>query len=215
MSLSPHTQSEPSSEVNELCLITFQKGPSSREWSRRVKCAIETKNPEMTVPCPKVTEICNSATSPHSTSLSHSAQSKHELTREYKSSQTHLETPQWVSSQPMTDRALTMLASKLLLLGLLAICSVSALSRELVTDVDAHRTKVRHNCWAWCEVLPHCATLLHLPTILNPPPPTPRDRPSLHPLVHALMERCNWSPTHKTSSGGVPAKENGCPTGET
>ena len=104
---------------------------------------------------------------------------------------------------------------KLLLLGLLAVYSVSALSRELVTDVDAHRTKVRHNCWAWCEVLPHCATLLHLPTILNPPPPTPRDRPSLHPLMHALMEMCNWSPTHKTSSGGAPAKENGYPTGET
>jgi len=62
-----------------------------------------------------------------------------------------------------------MLACKLLLLGLLAVCSVSALSKELVTDVDAHRTKVRHSCWAWWEGQPHWTTLLHLPTILNRP----------------------------------------------
>ena len=44
--------------------------------------------------------------------------------------------------------------------------------------------------------------------------PTPRDRPSLRPLTLALTEMCNWSPTHKTSSGGAPVKENGYPTGE-
>ena len=43
---------------------------------------------------------------------------------------------------------------------------------------------------------------------------TPRDRPSLHPLILALMEMYNWLPTHKTSFGGAPVKENGCPTGE-
>ena len=108
-----------------------------------------------------------------------------------------------------------MLAYKLLLLGLLAVCNVAALSEELVTDVDAHRTKVRHNCWAWGEVQPRSAAVLHLPTILNPhSSPLPRDRPSLHPLVNALMEMCSWSPTHKTSSGGAPVEENGCPTGE-
>ena len=35
-----------------------------------------------------------------------------------------------------------MSACKLFLLGLLAVCSASALSKDLVTDVDTHRTKV-------------------------------------------------------------------------
>ena len=103
--------------------------------------------------------------------------------------------------------------SKLLLLGLLAVCSVSALSKELVTDVDAHRTKVRHNCWAWWEARcnhtgQHCSTFPSFSTL------SVRERPSLRPLILALMEMCNWSPTHKTSSGGAPVKENGCPTGK-
>ena len=38
-----------------------------------------------------------------------------------------------------------MSACKLLLLGLLAVCSASALSKDLVTDVDTHRTKVGDN----------------------------------------------------------------------
>ena len=44
--------------------------------------------------------------------------------------------------------------------------------------------------------------------------PTLRDRPSLHLLILALMEMCNWSPTHKTLSGGAAVEENGYPIGE-
>ena len=54
-----------------------------------------------------------------------------------------------------------------------------------------------------------CSTSHHSqPSLL----PTPRDRPSLHPIVHALMEICNWSPTQKTSSESATIKENGCYT---
>ena len=50
----------------------------------------------------------------------------------------------------MTGRALTMSVCKLFLLGLLAVCSASALSKDLVTDVDTHRTKVRPHRWVCC-----------------------------------------------------------------
>ena len=109
-----------------------------------------------------------------------------------------------------------MSVNSLLLFCLLMLCSDSALSNDLVTDVDTQqRIKVRHGKQHHSL---HTMSQKQTERSVSTTTPTPtnfyRDRPSLHPLVNALLETCSWSPTHKTSSGGAPVEENGCPTGE-